>query len=275
MTRPTIPAPAFLPRTLATFLTATLAVTIGLATPAPAASDTDAFVEKIETAHGADAWRQHAALETRLRVSGFGGGTIIDGTVLFDTPVGRSRIEPTGGVVMVFDGRRAWVWPPDAEVRRARFHLLTWPYFLAAPFKLRDPGVHLEDRGEMLLQDGRKMPAVKVTFDPGTGDAPDDWYIVYRDPRTDRVAALAYIVTYGKSVEQAEKEPHVAIYEDYQTVDGVALPTRIRFYDWSEDKGAYGDALGEVVVESMRFRDDLSDDAFVKPAGAREDKLPE
>ena len=32
-----------------------------------------------------------------------------------------------------------------------------------------------------------------------TGDAPRDWYILYRDPQSDRLRAMAYIVTYGKA----------------------------------------------------------------------------
>ena len=52
-----------------------------------------------------------------------------------------------------------------------------------------------------------------MTFDRGIGDAPDDWYVVYKDNNSDLLAALVYIVTGGgTSVEVAEEDPHTITY---------------------------------------------------------------
>jgi hypothetical protein len=99
------------------------------------------------------------------------------------------------------------VAPASAKLERARFHLLTWPYFAALPMKLADPGAHLQLLGERSLR-GKVYQAVRLTFDPGVGDTPEDWYVLYRDPSSGRLAAAAYIVTYGKSATAASKEPH-------------------------------------------------------------------
>lgn len=230
------------------------------------------FAEPIETAHGRDAWYAAEAVSANLSVS-MGGNQILEGRMLFTPKVGEARLEVADGTVAVFDGERAWVSPAGAELPQARFHLLTWPYFLAAPFKLRDPGAHLEDLGTRPL-DGAEHPAARLTFGPGVGDSPDDWYVVYRDPSNDHLAAMAYVVTYGgRSAEEAGAEPHAITYHDFQQVDGVSLPTTWRMWNWSEEEGVHGDPIGEVTLTDVDFVTP-SADAFDRPADAEEDPLP-
>lgn len=231
----------------------------------------EAFAAPIENAFGADAWRSKEAVETGIQVS-FGGNELIDGKMLFTPDTGRSRLELADGTVAVFDGRQAWVSPADAELSGARFHLLTWPYFLAVPAKLRDPGARLEELAPKRLGEA-DYDAARLTFGPGVGDAPDDWYVLYRKPDTGRLAAMAYIVTYGNTLEKAEAEPHAITYEELREVGGVEIPHRWRFWLWSEGKGIHGDPIGEVKLSDVRFVTPAAD-AFDKPEDAREDALP-
>ncbi|MEM6456434.1 MAG: hypothetical protein AAF772_15190 [Acidobacteriota bacterium] len=232
-----------------------------------------AFATTIEDAHGAERYHRHAALEADLTVN-FGGSTIIDGSMLMRTDTSGVRIVQKAGPVAVFDGQRAWVTPDATAFPRARFHLLTWPYFLAAPAKLQDPGTQLEPTGKHTLHDVAH-PTAKLTFSAGIGDSPDDWYVLYRNPENDQLRAMAYIVTYGKSTsETAKAVPHVIVYDDYQTVDGVTLSTRWTFYDWNEKDGAVGDPIGDVTLANLRFVEP-SADAFRQPASAVEDALPD
>ncbi len=232
------------------------------------------FADKIGRAHGVEAYRTHSALQADITVT-FGGNTALAGTMTFDTPVGRSRIETGDGAVMVLDGEDAWIAPADAPVPpgMARFHLLTWPYFAAAPFKLADPGTTLVDAGPKPLDAHHILPAGMLTFDAGTGDSPDDWYLVYRDPDTDRLAALAYIVTYGKDTHDAEKEPHVAVYEAFEDVDGVTLPTRMSMWNWESGTGKIGEMLGQLDLANYRFVEP-DESTFTQPDGARIDAPP-
>lgn len=230
------------------------------------------FAEPIETAHGKEAWERAEAVSADLSLS-MGGEQVLAGRMLFTPQVGRSRLELEDGTVAVFDGERAWVSPAGTELPQARFHLLTWPYFLAAPFKLRDPGAHLEDLGTR-AHDGVEHPAARLTFDPGVGDSPDDWYVVYRDPATERLAALAYVVTYGgRSAEEAGAEPHAITYHDFEQVDGATLSTTWRMWHWSDEEGIHGDPIGEVVLTDLAFVTPPAD-AFERPADAEEDPLP-
>ena len=232
----------------------------------------DELAERVGRALSIDVWWTKAAIEADITIE-LGGATMLDGRMLFELHgQGRSRIELTDGTLMVFDGREAWVSPAASEVPMARFHLLTWSYFLAAPMKLRDPGTHLESLGRMELQ-GRSYETVKLTFDTGVGDAPDDWYICYVDPATDRLRAMAYIVTYGKPRAEAEKEPHIITYHGERVIDGEVLPLRWHFWHWNAEQGAHGKMIGRALLRNAQFVDPLPD-AFTKPENARNDPLP-
>ena len=251
----------------------------GQATTAPATAPATrpddggpAMARRIEAAQGMTAWRAAEAVSGRIYVD-LGGSPMLDAVMVYDHHRGRVRMELAAGPVLVFDGERTWVSPATAQVQMARFQLLTWPYFLAAPFKLRDPGARLEATGLRPL-DGVDYQTALLTFEAGTGDSPDDWYVIYEDPESHRLAAMAYIVTYGgKSVEEAEQEPHVIVYRDFQAVDGATLSARWTIHNWSDELGAHGPPLAEVTVRDLRFVTP-DDGAFAAPAGAREDSQP-
>ncbi|MCA9295458.1 MAG: hypothetical protein KC983_03055 [Phycisphaerales bacterium] len=228
------------------------------------------FAQAIEAAHGATSYRAKEMLCADLVVA-FGGNTRIDGTLYFDIDSERVRIEQPGKPTLVWDGEKAWV-ADGATSPGARFHLRTWTYFLAVPFKLCDPGAHLTPHGTLPLRAGETYTTARLTFGENVGDAPDDWYIVYRDA-SNRVKAMSYIVTYNGDVESAEKEPHAIVYDDFQTVDGATFSTDWTFYNWSAETGVTGEPLGHVTVKNIRF-EPQRDALFAKPANATEDVLP-
>ncbi|MAE60401.1 MAG: hypothetical protein CMJ49_03490 [Planctomycetaceae bacterium] len=188
------------------------------------------FARDIEFAHGAGSWRAHEALSADIVVT-FMGGTMLEGRMTFTTDMSRARIETTAGPVMVFDGERAWLSPASAEVEMARFHLLTWPYFVAAPYKLQDPGSHLSYLGTMPLDDsGTEYDVAELTFDAGVGDTPDDWYVCYRDLATGRLYSMAYIITYYQDTAKANAEPHAITYHDFENLRGAMISTTWKFW---------------------------------------------
>ena len=127
-------------------LIGTLGAMTGCATvesPDTANTPETLLAREVALAHGVRAWNDKQVLKSDLAIS-FGGNQVLVGTMWFHVHDGRCRIERADGVVLVFDGNDAWVSPSDAEAPRARFHLLTWPYFVAAPMKLADPGFYLQ-----------------------------------------------------------------------------------------------------------------------------------
>ena len=240
-----------------------------LGAPAPASAEQASaaeVVEAIASAHGEADWDAHMGFTSRFSVD-FGEKIQLAGRMTFDTAVGRARMELDDGTVIVNDGTTCWVSPADAPLPpgMARFHSLTWPYFLAMPFKLDDPGTHVKAVGEMPWFGGEAHEAWKLTFGEGVGDAPDDWYFLFRDEES-RLIGTSYIVTYTKDKAAAEAEPHAVCFEDFADVDGAAIPTRWTFHDWSMETGLAEEQIGLVTISEPAFTD-LGDDAFAKPAG--------
>ncbi|MDX1682861.1 MAG: hypothetical protein R3336_07060 [Phycisphaeraceae bacterium] len=236
------------------------------------------FITVVEAAHNEEAWSRKKAVVADLTVR-FGGKTRLEGTMRFTPGFRAAEITradgATAGWRKVRHATDAWISPKDAEFPRGRFHVLTWSYFLAAPFKLDDPGTRLEALGLRPLTPERHslVPAARLTFDEHVGDTPDDWYIVYRQPDTDRLLAMAYIVTYGKAKENAEKEPHAVRFRQFKKIDGVVLPTHWTFHHWSEEKGLYGEPMGEVILRNIHFPDDV-DRIGHRPGDSRDAPLP-
>ena len=160
------------------------------------------------------------------------------------------------------DGRRVYyandsirvVPDTSSDHDRLRFQILTWPYFLLAPFKLADPGSNWEDLGEQPYA-GTPHASGKLTFDAGVGDAPNDYYIAYQDPDSKRVVAMAYIVTYGdRPVAQAEARKRMISYSDYELVNGIPFATTWKFSNY-DPAAPPGEVTGEVSVQNVRTMD--------------------
>ena len=231
-------------------------------------------VGEIERAHGAEALRAHEAIEARIELD-FGGEPRVHGTLVAATDGGRTRIEFDGGKTIVFDGRTAWLAPAGASAKGVRFDALTWSYFLLAPFKLGDTGARYTPVGPRPWMEGETVPAAKLSFAQGVGDAPDDWYVVYADPETHVLRGLAYIVTFGgRSRTEAEQEPHAIVYSHYEEVDGAALATRWSFRLWSEEKGVFGEQLGKATLSDLKLVAKAPEGTFERPEDAVEVPAP-
>ncbi|MEM1446318.1 MAG: hypothetical protein AAGF84_09700 [Planctomycetota bacterium] len=232
----------------------------------------------IEAAHGKDAYDAMGAAGKIVMAEfdvDFGGGDLLAGTMWFDTQVGQARMELDNDTVVVFDGEACWVSDDAPEIGKGyRFHALTWPYFLAAPFKLSDPGVTHTEMDAAPLTTTTSSPATKMTFGEGVGDAPDDWYVVFPNPQDGSLAALAYIVTYDMAAAYAEAKPSIVFYTQPETVEGATFATELIFHFWDEETGVQGEETKGVMTVSEIAFVDAPADAFVKFDGAVESTLP-
>ncbi|MEM1099616.1 MAG: hypothetical protein AAGH92_12610 [Planctomycetota bacterium] len=232
----------------------------------------------IEAAHGKPAYDAMGAAGKLVMAEfdvDFGGGDLLAGTMWFDTQVGQARMELDNGAVVVFDGEACWVSQDAPDIPYGyRFHALTWPYFLAAPFKLSDPGVSHALIEEAPLTASRTSEATKMTFDDGVGDAPDDWYVVFPVPHDGSLAALAYIVTYDMAVAYAEAKPSIVFYTQPETVDGATFATELIFHFWDQETGVQGEEpKGVMTVSNIAFVDPPAE-AFAAFDGSVESTLP-
>ncbi|MGF1447900.1 MAG: hypothetical protein ACFB20_00630 [Opitutales bacterium] len=233
-----------------------------------------AVIDRVYAAHGIEHWWQTQAFQAEIRVE-FGGNVGVDGTMTFQTNGPGARLDLKDGTTVVFDGKTAWLAPKGAAFAPpgARFHVLTWPWFAYAPFKLTGPGVIMSDFRTVETESLGTHWVSRQTFASGTGDAPEDWYDILVNPETGRIDAMGYIVTYYQSAQKAEEKPGAIVYHDYTRVGGILVSLRWLFQEYDAETGEVSGRKGEAVLSNPRLVD-LGPDFFTRPANAQEELLP-
>lgn len=224
-------------------------------------------LEAIEAQGGLARWYSSGPLSFRFAYVPLKGDAR-DTTQLVDTWSARAVHEVTGapGQRLGWDGEAAWAVGEEAMKLKPRFWALTPYYFVAIPFVLSDPGVKLVHEGQSELE-GRPCELVRATFEAGTGDAPDDFYVVYIDQQTRRVSAVRYIVSYRGFFPDGGHSPEkLMTYDAPQTIDGVVFPSSFRTFSWVD--GAAGELVTNTTLSDVRFVPDAPASAFAAPEGA-------
>ena len=166
-------------------------------------------------------------------------------------------------------GKIAWVQGDStAFAYDTKFWALTPIYFLGQPFILDGEGVNLERLANTVYKD-TSQDVIKVTFDAGTGDAPDDYYILYFQEDTHLLSAIRYIVSYPAYFKDGGHLPEKFMEVlGAETVDGINFPTSYKTYWLTADEkpGAY---ITKIDVSDIKFEQQLSKDFFKVPNGAR------
>ncbi len=157
-----------------------------------------------------------------------------------------------------------------------RFYMWTPFYFFGMPFVFADPGAVASSLGKKVFQ-GQEYDVVKIAFKKGTGDTPEDNYVLYIDPKSHQLALASYIVTFpamrkGKPISELKR--HAIVFKEWQRVDGLLVPKVAPFYAWSGADIA-GDPLGTVEFSNVHFSKEEPDPTkFAKPADAVAAPLP-
>ncbi|WP_109300548.1 DUF6503 family protein [Aquimarina sp. AU474] len=236
-----------------------------------AVSIVDHYVQNIENAHEKNAFLKHKAVSFNVNII-FGGKQHLNGKITMLTNSSKIRIDKKDESKLIYTGEKVFLCPEDANDKGARFDMFTWTYFFGLPYKLSDPGTHLMPEDNRPLE-GVDHRTARLTFEDGTGDAPDDWYVLYTDPNKNSLKAAAYIVTYGsgEDISKAEADPHAIHYKDFKVIDGIPFATKWEFYGWTSEKGMTNQ-LGEASITDITFLDEESE-IFETPDNAKEIKL--
>ncbi|WP_194851643.1 DUF6503 family protein [Nonlabens antarcticus] len=134
-----------------------------------------------------------------------------------------------------FDGEKIWLQQDSTYFKpeRAEFYYNLMFYFYAMPFVLADDGITYTDV-PALEMNGVSYPGIKVSYDAGIGNSPDDEYILYYDPSTKQMAWLSYTVTYGKE-GKSDKLSYIN-YNKWQEINGLLLPEELTWYNVENGK---------------------------------------
>lgn len=225
-----------------------------------------AVLDRVDAQMGLAAWSTTEVLQAEILAS-FGGSELFAGTMTFETNGPRARLDHFEGPSVVYDGATAWISPAASTLHNPRFQVLTWYWFLAMPFKLRVPGSELGTL-ESVTSQGESFLRVRQTWAADQGDSPDDWYLFYIDPETHLIRGAGYVVTFGQE-PGAEPEPSAIVYRRWINLQGVRLPQRFVFTDFTEAEGFGTGVKGQVELRNLRFvpADTVRFDA---PEGAKE-----
>lgn len=127
-------------------------------------------------------------------------------------------------------------------------------YWLLMPFKLHDPGVHLEDEGVRVDSLGKTWRVMALHFDQGVGLTPGDRYWIYVDPASGTVGRWDYVL------ESYEPEAPASMFSwvDWSAVGPLRLAMRKQSADGSV----------EIRFEDVTVRATPGPDAFAVEPGA-------
>ncbi|MGJ8745788.1 hypothetical protein [Polaribacter sp.] len=208
------------------------------------------FSEKIEKAHKKVNFLSHEAIQFDAFIE-FGGNEVFNATVTISTTSDLSKITYKNGDEIFVKKENVFVSPSLKDNKAVRFHAYTWGYFFLFPYKLSDQGTHWNYNFKT-EETSNPFDVARLSFEANIGDAPDDWYIVYADKKTQLLEHVAYIVTSGKTIEAAEADPHAIKYEDYKMIDGIPFATNWGYYGWSIDKGL-SEKIGNAKITNIHF----------------------
>lgn len=208
----------------------------------------------IENAHHKAHFLSKKAIEFDITVL-FGGNEHISGKIATFTNSSKAIITLTTGDKIYVNKDKVYHTPNIKNEQMVRFDAFTWSYFFLFPYKLSDEGTQWS-KFEKATLNGEEKNSQFLTFESGTGDAPDDWYYVYSNPNTDLIDVAAYIVTFGKGKEKAEKEPHAVKYNNYQKVDGIPIATKWTYWGWNKEEGLTTQ-IGKATISNVKFIDNI------------------
>lgn len=222
-------------------------------------------------AHGGlDTWYTNGPLGMRFKYQPLDGKTPRDSYEVVDVwnnRVVHNSIE-NPDAKFGFTGKEAWIKAEDSTAFNydVKFWALTPLYLMGHPFVEDGEGVNLE-----LLPDttykGKKNKVVKVTYDPGTGDAPDDYYILHFDAETYLLTATRYIVSYPEYFKDGGHNPEKFMeVGELVNVNGVLLPSELKTH-WTVN-GKPGEYITKIEISEMEFKSGLPSNFFDAPDGA-------
>ena len=166
-------------------------------------------------------------------------------------------------IVEGYDGNNAWVTvngelSSDEQLNNmARFMRKTNYYWFTMFFKLLDPGVNQEYVGSKNVN-GKSYDLVKITFGDNVGDA-QDIYLLYINKSTGLVDQFLFTVM---SFEL--KDPLLMVME-YETIDGIQIPSRRKYIQANWDGEIVGDQWTITNWTNIEFNSEINPDLFQSP----------
>ena len=224
-------------------------------------------------AHGGlEKWHKNGPISFRFNYQPIDGSTKRDTYQVIDTWRSHARHYQVGDSTAQYgwNGKNAWLMAKDSLTftYNTRFWSLTPYFFSGLPFLLDGNGVNLE----LLPQkefNKRLNDVIKVTFADGTGDAPDDYYVLYFDNETHKMSVIRYIVSYPGYFKKGGNSPEklMELFGE-QTIEGISFPQSYKTHWLTKDETA-GEHITNITLSNIEFKQNLKASHFYIPEGAK------
>ncbi|MCL5245223.1 hypothetical protein M4I21_05345 [Cellulophaga sp. 20_2_10] len=226
----------------------------------------------MEAHGGLNKWYANGFLSLRFNYQPLNGKGIRDSYQTVDTWNNKARHNSIADKNDFFgwDGNESWVKAKDSTsfAYDTKFWALTPIYFSGQPFVFDGVGVNLELLPQIEFK-GATQNVIKVTYDKGVGSAPDDYYIMYVNAKTNLVDAFKYIVSYPEYFPNGGHAPEkITVTQGTTTVDGIVFATDFKTYWSTDDKDGLGEYITKIDVSDISFSDEVEENFFSKPEGA-------
>ncbi len=216
---------------------------------------TTATIQQVDRAHNTDELYKHEAISFDLHLI-FGGKDAFKGRVYTMTNSSAIRLDYDNGKKLLLNNGEMYTYaePIPTKKNTDKFALYTWQYFFMAPYKLADQGTNWKEMPTITI-DHKEYKSEMLTFDKGTGDSHDDWYIIHPDPSTNLISHMGYIVTAGGTDPKvAESNAHAISYQDYKMVKGIPIAHKWIISDYTKGVGP-GKKIGEATIANIKIGD--------------------
>lgn len=242
-----------------------LIVSIGFLSANPSEGSREIITAMIAAHGGMEKWRSAPTVSFEDEFLQAGAPKPMASQVTVEQGRRRAYLDfPDSKARIVWDGKQAWGENWKAPVPPRFLALLNY-YFVNLPWLTMDRGIKFSEPGKSKLwDDPAEYTTVKMTFGAGVGDTPDDYYILYINPKTHQLKACEYIVTYSSMVPPNTKStpPHILVYEAFETVDGLVVPTRYSIYEKDHK------LLASCKIRNWSFKKPFDESRMTMPAGA-------
>ncbi|WP_322931481.1 DUF6503 family protein [Arenibacter sp. GZD-96] len=156
-----------------------------------------------------------------------------------------------------FDGNVAWAKPDATKVsgQSAAFYYNLDFYFIGIPYLLKDPGVHVDYKGSVLIGD-RTYESLKITFGADVGFTPNDVYFAYLDSNSYQLQILTYSISYFSGNSSTVNTAKV--YSDWINVQGIRMPGKMENFVW--ENGKLGASKNHIrYLKDIKFLEEIKD----------------
>jgi hypothetical protein len=190
------------------FIAASLSRTDLLA--AEDSGNAEQLAQAVWKASGGTNWSKVKAIDFTFAVEK-GGQTLVSAEHHWDVAAQTDQVKWKGKDVMVNLADPA----SDEDGKAAYARWVNDSYWLIAPLKLKDHGVHVVKEANKMM-DGAECEVLHLSFDQ-IGLTPKDQYRLYVNPATKLLASWDYMPEPGKSMH--------GTWDDYQESGGLTLAT--------------------------------------------------